>query len=232
MRIFLEGLMKNPDDEQPTPTPGSDFSELLEQVNVGAVARCGFEKLSHLVDEDYEPPPGPGIACRNPRERIENTLLGPRRYRFPRRQPAHRLYCFADDLRRPVAPPGHRQDAPTPSSWRQASRSNAVVRSPRTSAASSRNLLRLAEQAPEHDCEARLPAAVRPGPSERELFRLEYVARHALENLGRRTRTDEAFQRRRSAKISFQADGAPIPARNVHSVRERHQAVLRACDEP
>ena len=178
-------------------------------------------------------PPRPGDCVpQSPGERIENMLLGPRRYRFLRRRPAHRLYCFADDLRRPVAPPGHRQDAPTPSSWRQGlaqQRSGPLAQDLRCFLSEP---LRLAEQAPEHDCEARLPAAVRPGPGERELFRLEYVARHALENLGRRTRTDEAFQRRRSAKISFQADGAPIPARNVHSVRERHQAVLRACDEP
>ena len=221
VRVFLERLMENPDDNQSTPAPRSEFGEFLKQVNVGSVARRGFEELAHLVDEDNEPAASPGIACRNRRDRIENPLLGPRWRRFPRRQPARCLDCLANDLRGPVAAPRHRQDAPTPASRRQGlaqQRCGPLTEEllPRPLGASRDSPSRL----PSATARLDFPPAVRPGPRKCALVRFKHVTRHALENLGRRTRTDEAFQRRGIAEIRFKADGAPVPACDVDPIRE------------
>ena len=97
--VFLEGLMKDPDDEQSTAAPRSKLGELLKQVHVGAVSRRGFKKLAHFVDEDHEAAARSGIERCNRTERIEYPFLGPcRRLPFRRRQPSRRLNGLANHL--------------------------------------------------------------------------------------------------------------------------------------
>ena len=51
VRVLFECLMEDADDNQPPAAARGAFGELLKQIDIGPIVRCGFQKLTHFVDE-------------------------------------------------------------------------------------------------------------------------------------------------------------------------------------
>jgi hypothetical protein len=52
--VFLECLVENADHDQPAAAPTREFGHLLEEEDVGILARSALEELSHFVDDENE----------------------------------------------------------------------------------------------------------------------------------------------------------------------------------
>ena len=53
VRVLFECLMEDSDDNHtPAATRGA-FGQLLKQMDIVPIVRCGFQKLAHFVDEHH-----------------------------------------------------------------------------------------------------------------------------------------------------------------------------------
>ena len=119
MRILLECLVKNADDDQPAAASRCQFGQLLEKMDVGAVPCGRLEELAQLVDEQHQTAAGTGIARGNGFQRLKHGLFRPGgRDPVPGQKP-RRFDGLADHLCRPVTPPGDRQHPPAAAPWWQ-----------------------------------------------------------------------------------------------------------------
>ncbi|EIM72216.1 hypothetical protein A33O_20590 [Nitratireductor aquibiodomus RA22] len=55
VRIFIEGLVQDTDNQQSAFATRRGFGELLQDENVRAVLGCAFQEFAHLVDEQEQP---------------------------------------------------------------------------------------------------------------------------------------------------------------------------------
>ena len=51
VRVLVERLMEDADDNHPPAAARGAFGELLKQMDIGPIVRRGFQKLAHFVDE-------------------------------------------------------------------------------------------------------------------------------------------------------------------------------------
>ena len=81
VRVLLERLMKNADDQQPPAATRGHLGKLLEQMDVGPIPGGTLQKLAELVDEHRKATAGARMAHRDFFERTEDCLFGPGRRR-------------------------------------------------------------------------------------------------------------------------------------------------------
>src|SRR5690242_2957888 len=83
MRVLLEGLMENADDDEPPFASRRGLGELLKDVEVLPLMRRALKKLAHLVHEQQNATMRAAIGGRSLHQCLDQVLFGPSFARLP-----------------------------------------------------------------------------------------------------------------------------------------------------